>query len=253
MKLKVILIWVLGFCCLNGLAQEKVFFVTEPENARWSYKEMDGDGNTIATVYHSVETMKGDAVNGSVKLRVEKVRTASPADTLKSYIFYRFKDGEYMVDMNAIFEEDVLESILKDAIDDMKSDVSEEKKKAAIEEMKSKFSFSGEVRGIPRYPKTGPLPDYEFQFKFSVISVRISGEDRKITGKETLHTPAGDFDCFIMEETITSKALMQKDVEKTVSWYAYGIGLVKQLTYDKKGELQSATLLDSQRTAITYE
>mgnify|MGYP003439695906 FL=1 len=38
---------------------------------------------------------------------------------------------------------------------------------------------------------------------------------------------------------------MQKDVEKTVSWYAYGIGLVKQLTYDKKGELQSATLLDS--------
>lgn len=94
MKLKVILIGVLGLCCLNGLAQEKVFFVTEPENARWSYKEMDGDGNTVATVYHSVETMKGDAVNGSVKLRVEKVRTASPADTLKSYIFYRFKDGE---------------------------------------------------------------------------------------------------------------------------------------------------------------
>lgn len=245
MKLKVILIWALGFCCLSVLAQEKVFFVADPENARWSYEEMDGDGNTVATVYHSVETMKGDAVNGSVKLRIEKVKASAPADTLKSYIFYRFKDGEYMVDMNAIFEDDVLESILKASIEDMKADVSEEKKEAAINEMKSKFSFSGEVRGIPRYPKIGPLPDYEFLFKFSVISVRISGEYRKITGKETLHTPAGDFDCFVMEETITSKAMMQKDVEKIVSWYAYGIGLVKQLTYDKKGELQSATFLDS--------
>jgi hypothetical protein len=26
-----------------------------------------------------------------------------------------------------------------------------------------------------------------------------------------------------------------KDVEKTKSWYAYGIGLVKEITYDKNG------------------
>lgn len=245
MKWKIILIWALGLCSLSGFAQEQVFFVAEPESARWSYKETDGDGNTVATVYHSVERMKGDAVNGSVRMRVEKVKTDSPADTLKSCIFYRFQDGEYMVDMNAFFEEDVLESILETAVEDMATDASEDKKKAAIEEMKSKFSFSGEVRGIPRYPKTGPLPDYGFQFRFSIVSVRISGEDRKITGKETLRTPVGDFDCFILEETVTSKAMMHKEVTKTVSWYAYGIGLVKQETYDKKGELQSATLLDS--------
>ena len=44
---------------------------------------------------------------------------------------------------------------------------------------------------------------------------------------------------------VTSTAMMHKEVTKTVSWYAYGIGLVKQETYDKKGELQSETLLDS--------
>ena len=79
MKCKIILIWALGLCSLSGLAQEQVFFVAEPESARWSYKETDGDGNIVATVYHSVEKVKGDAVNGSVRMRVEKVRTDSPA------------------------------------------------------------------------------------------------------------------------------------------------------------------------------
>lgn len=47
-----------------------------------------------------------------------------------------------------------------------------------------------------------------------------------------------------MEETITTKAMLQKDVEKTVSWYVYGIGLVKEMTYDKKGKLTSSTTLN---------
>ena len=38
--------------------------------------------------------------------------------------------------------------------------------------------------------------------------------------------------------------MMQKDVEKNISWYAYGIGLVKEKTYDKKGRLVSTTLLN---------
>lgn len=73
----------------------------------------------------------------------------------------------------------------------------------------------------------------------------MTGEERKITGSEKLQTPAGTFYCFVIEETITSKAMMQKDVEKNISWYAYSIGLVKEETYDKKGRLVSTTLLNS--------
>ena len=72
----------------------------------------------------------------------------------------------------------------------------------------------------------------------------VTGEERKITGSEKLQPPAGTFDCFVIEETITSKAMMQKDVEKNISWYAYGIELVKEETYDKKGRLVSTTLLN---------
>jgi hypothetical protein len=38
--------------------------------------------------------------------------------------------------------------------------------------------------------------------------------------------------------------MMMKDVEKIKSWYAYGIGLVKEVTYDKHGKLISTMILN---------
>ena len=37
--------------------------------------------------------------------------------------------------------------------------------------------------------------------------------------------------------------MMIKNVEKIKSWYAYGIGLVKEATYDKNGKLISTMTL----------
>ena len=48
-----------------------------------------------------------------------------------------------------------------------------------------------------------------------------------------------------MEETITTKAMMMKDVEKIRSWYAYGIGMVKEVSYDKNGKLTSTIVLNT--------
>ena len=74
--------------------------------------------------------------------------------------------------------------------------------------------------------------------------MNVSGEDRRIVGTERILTNAGSFDCFILEETITTKSMMMKDVEKIKSWYAYGIGLVKEITYDKNGKLISTMILN---------
>ena len=230
---------------MNAYAQDKVFFVPEPETARWSYLEMDGNGATIATMVYSVDSVIGDAVNGTAKVKFERAGKQSSEETMDSFIYYKFKDGEFTIDMNAFFEADVLGELIDTAAGDEGIGVSEEEKKKAIEEMRKLIEISGEVRGIPRYPVIGALPDYEFVFKFSFVSMTVKGTERKISGKEKLTTPAGTFDCFIMEETVTTKAMMQKEVEKTVSWYAYGVGLVKENTYDKKGKLVSTTLLNS--------
>ena len=233
-------------CLFETKAQtwSDVYFVHDPQTARWSYVETDAAGKAVSKCYYSVESMKGDAVNGSVKLRVEDISASSPTDTLKNHMFYCFRDGEFMVDMKAVFEGEVLESMVTTAIKDQ-SDVSEEEVKKAIETVRSQFKISGEIRGIPRYPQVGKLPDYEFQFKFSIMNMKVSGTDRKVLGTERIDTPAGSFDCFVLEETVTTKALMMKEVEKIKSWYAYGVGLVKEITCDKNGKLLSTMVLDS--------
>ncbi len=207
----------------------------------WSYIETDNNGKQTATVYNSVESMAGDAVNGSIKLRIEEVPVASPKDTTRSFMFYRFKDGEFMVDLSTM----ILDDFFGDSIKKDYPDLSEEQVKAVFEHIQSQYTkTSGEIRGIPRYPKVGKLPDYEFKFKFSIMSMTIVGEERRIVGTEKIQTGAGLFDCFVMEETKSTKAMMMKEVEKTKSWYAYGIGLVKEITYDKNGKLISTMILN---------
>ena len=104
--------------------------------------------------------------------------------------------------------------------------------------------MSGEPRGIPRHPQVGKLPDYEFNFKVKIMGMKVTGEERKIIGRESIQTEAGLFDCFILEETVTIKAMMMTEVERTKSWYAYGIGLVKEISYDKNGKPVSTMILN---------
>ena len=178
-----------------------------------------------------------------------EVPVASPKDTIKEFMFYRFKDGEFMVDLSAGLEynmfEGELDNLVHNTIMEKYPDLSEEQKKDLLEKTKAEFvKTSGEIRGIPRYPKVGKLPDYEFHCKVSIMSMNVSGEDRRIVGTERILTNAGSFDCFILEETITTKSMMMKDLEKIKSWYAYGIGLVKEITYDKNGKLISTMILN---------
>ena len=245
-KITVLLAAAISVCLsLSASAQtSSTFLVPNPKTAKWSYVETDAKGQVVATQYHSVDALEGDGINGSLKLLVEEI-TKSPADTLKNFIFYRFKDGEYTADMNAMFEGDILETFVDSAIKEEGEEISQEQMKAAMEAIRAELKISGEVRGIPRYPKVGNLPDFEFQNKFSILNMKVTGENRRILGTEKITTNAGTFDCFILEETLTTKAMMMKEVEKVKSWYAYGIGLVKEITYDKNGKLISTIVLNS--------
>ena len=77
---------------INAYAQDKVFFAPDPETARWSYLEMDGNGATTATMVYSVDSMTGDAVNGSAKVKFESAGKQSSEETAANFIYYKFKD-----------------------------------------------------------------------------------------------------------------------------------------------------------------
>ena len=117
--------------------QDSIYLVPSPHTARWSYIETNHTGKHVATIYNSVESIEGDGVNGKLKLCVEEVRVASPKDTIKSFNFYRFKDGEFIIDVCAGLEDNMfegkLDSTVRNTIKEKYAGLSKEKEKKIID------------------------------------------------------------------------------------------------------------------------
>lgn len=73
----------------------------------------------------------------------------------------------------------------------------------------------------------------------TVVTMSFESKDRKVETKEKITTAAGSFDCYKIRETITYQAMFLTRSYTTVGWYAKGVGLVKQETYDQKEKLSS--------------
>ncbi len=67
----------------------------------------------------------------------------------------------------------------------------------------------------------------------------------KVVAREELTTPAGTFDCFVVEQVYTAQVAFVKVKGIQKVWYARGVGNVKTETYDKKGKLASRQTLTS--------
>ncbi len=94
----------------------------------------------------------------------------------------------------------------------------------------------GDVSTIPPVLKTGmQLPDSEVKLHIDSFNCSLYTSDRKVEGSAQLTTPAGTFDCFIITETQKMKTLGTQ-TEKLKTWYAKGIGVVRQEFRNKKGE-----------------
>jgi len=105
-------------------------------------------------------------------------------------------------------------------------------------------SVTGDDLQLPSNLTPGQtLPDATAQIKagtggVALITMNVTIRDRKVVGKETLQTPAGSFDCIKMTYIAETKMLGTKAIETAV-WYADGIGMIRQESYDIKGALDS--------------
>jgi len=85
----------------------------------------------------------------------------------------------------------------------------------------------------------------EGNMAMSTIAIDIL--NRKVTAMESLTTPAGTFECYkITYNTDMNMKVMgfaNKSTFNSAEWVAKGVGVVKTETYDKKGNLNSYSLL----------
>lgn len=110
----------------------------------------------------------------------------------------------------------------------------------------------------PNQPTVGsglPAGGITVQVSSSAVDIaKVQGlvRNRRITGTETITTPAGTFQCYKVEAeretaTIARADIAMRTVNRVVDYYAPNVGLVKTEVYDKKGRLEQVRLLTTAR------
>ena len=66
--------------------------------------------------------------------------------------------------------------------------------------------------------------------------------NRKVEGNETVSTPAGDFECYVITYDTESKMGIKMTMSSKL-WLSEGFGMVKQENYNKKGALIGKSVL----------
>ncbi len=75
------------------------------------------------------------------------------------------------------------------------------------------------------------------------MNTTVDQTDRKVEKKESVTTPAGTYDCYLITETTTSKTMGASFELNSKLWLAEGVGMVKQESYKKNGDLMSRSEL----------
>ncbi|MBM1105706.1 hypothetical protein JQC67_06080 [Aurantibacter crassamenti] len=115
-------------------------------------------------------------------------------------------------------------------------------------EMGLEMDITGTDIELPNDLSVGQeLPDANVTVAMSMaginMNVSVSQTNRKVEKKESVTTSAGTFDCYVLSENSTSKAMGANFEFQTKTWLAEGVGMIKSETYKKNGNLESKSEL----------
>ncbi|MEP2278990.1 hypothetical protein [Maribacter sp.] len=110
------------------------------------------------------------------------------------------------------------------------------------------IEISGNDIEIPNNLSIGQnLKDANVAMKVSMsginMNMNVDMTNRKVEKKESVTTNAGTYDCYVLYSENRSKMMMVNQVYPSRVWLAEGVGMVKQETYKKNGDVMSSTLL----------
>lgn len=75
------------------------------------------------------------------------------------------------------------------------------------------------------------------------MNISVDQTNRRVVGEENVSTPAGSFDCIVITETTRTKTMGANIELNSKLWLAEGVGMIKQETYKKNGDLMGKTEL----------
>lgn len=110
------------------------------------------------------------------------------------------------------------------------------------------INISGTDIEIPNDLSVGQnLADANVTMKINMgamnMNITVDMVNRKVEKKEKITTPAGTYECYVLYSDNQSKIMMANQSFPSRVWLAEGIGMVKQETYGKKGDVMNSSIL----------
>ncbi len=208
-----------------GYAQcEKLFDFKE--GTSWKWVNYDKKGKLLSKTFQQVEkfTRAGDGFAATLSVvQTDKDGAQGPKITMDMTC----KDGVLYYDMKKFIPDEYL----KDA------------------DGGTTVAIEGKNLELPIDMQPGDvLPDASVTMRLgsadSPMGFKMTVDifNRKVEGQENLHTPAGQFDCLIIRQTIKTKAVVTFQMTSR-EWYQPDVGMVKSESYNKKGKLTGYAIL----------
>lgn len=111
------------------------------------------------------------------------------------------------------------------------------------------MDISGTDVELPNNLSVGQqLPDANMEVKVKMggginMNTNIETLNRKVEKKESVTTPAGTFDCYVVYSETKTKMMMANQTFPSRIWLAEGVGMIKQESYNKNGKLMGSMVL----------
>ncbi len=196
------------------------------EGTSWKWANYDKKGKLLSKTFQRVEkfTQTGNGFAATVSVvQTDKEGAQGPKITMDMTC----KEGVLYYDMKKF----VPDEYLKD------------------DEGGTTIAIEGKNLELPINMQPGDvLPDASVTMRLgsadSPMGLKMTVDifNRKVEGQENLHTPAGQFDCLIIRQTIKTKAVVTFQMTSK-EWFQPDVGMVKSETYNKKGKLTGYAIL----------
>jgi len=225
---KLILLVVIAFVGVTLNAQD-LFFPTK-EGTVLVYKHFD----------------KKDKVTSIVKYTIKSIKKLG--DDM---------DITYLCEVNdakdkAVYNEEIT---IKKRGDKMFFDMTNYMSKAAFQQngqIPAELQVTGNSLEIPNNPTPGQtLPDasLEMAIKMGFVNMKttVNVTNRKVEAKEDVKVAAGTFNAYKFTANVNTVAIGIKVNTSTTDWYAKGVGIIKSVGFDSKGNKVSSMELIEMR------
>ena len=204
MKKVASILTVLVLSCVTMFAQKETWFCSEP-GTTLSYVSTDAAGaqtNSFQYVITDVQKEGGKTVI-SYNTIIPTINTAPTGCTVSS------EGGWFYTDASA-----------------------------SMGQMGSSLQASGNAPILPENPTIGEKLE-DCSVSIASLATTVAYSKISFTRHEEITTPAGTFDAWCLEYTTNSKMAFVKAVNLNEQWFVKGIGVVKYVIKDKKGNVQS--------------